>query len=347
MTPFVDACLAAPAGVALLAMLEARERTDLRLFEASFDSSPEAVAAAVRTVASMSFGELCSVAVSAAAWCVGPWVGDAPMNAARAYRNAEAQRPIAVAINERFGTKLHASMQPDAQEWWMSASPTGFTTLSPLFKDYDRVYDAGEFTWAGLWTVTDPPPETHDDLADAWEIYPGPVTRWRLPVRPTPRVFEIHRPDDWVELVTSYPKATERRHGSWSLPGPNQTLQGSGLLAVAGQHAAVDGMTTHLVPDWAAVAADYDAVHLSWAGLITTEGYVSRLGDGEVAMLRFWFSERTHWLHDHVGDPVPLPALELTGRACETTGLDLGSDPARRHADHALLMRLLGRRTSE
>jgi hypothetical protein len=50
------------------------------------------------------------------------------------------------------------------------------------------------------------------------------------------------------------------------------------------------------MPDWAAVATDWDAVHLSWLGLVTTEGRVIELDDGDVTIMRNWCSERTTWL---------------------------------------------------
>ena len=82
-----------PAGTALLAALEAREPSDVSMFESPHDSAPAAVEAAVRTVGSMNFGELCSIAVTAAESLVGPWVGAAAEAAAAAYRSAEARRP--------------------------------------------------------------------------------------------------------------------------------------------------------------------------------------------------------------------------------------------------------------
>ena len=92
------------------------------------------------------------------------------------------------------------------------------------FDDFSDVYGNGEFTWDGFWTVTDPPPETHDGLISAWEMYPGPVTRWRLPVRPRVRLWTINHPTDWVRLVESYPKVASRGHDGWELPGANQHL---------------------------------------------------------------------------------------------------------------------------
>lgn len=72
------------------------------------------------------------------------------------------------------------------------------------------------------------------------------------------------------------------------------------------RRAVRDHVRRHLVPDWASVATEVDGVHLSWAGVLTAEGCVTDLGDGDVAMLRYWKGERTHWLNDVLGEPVPL-----------------------------------------
>ena len=66
----------------------------------------------------------------------------------------------------------------------------------------------------------------------------------------------------------------------------------STLLAVLGQRAARTSIRRHLVPDWRAVAERCEGVHLSWAGFITTEGCITDLGHGDIALLRYWFSER-------------------------------------------------------
>jgi hypothetical protein len=271
----------------LLAALEARERSDVSWFESPVDSSPAAVEAAVRAVGSMSFGDLCAVAVDAAESLVGPWVSRAAEAAAAAYRCADARRPIAAAIGERFDRELHAPMDPAGQQWWTSATRGDpATDRRRLFQNYREVYGNGEFTWAGLWTVTDPPPEVHDDLVSVWEIFPGPISRWRLPVDPGARVYEVHRPHDWLALVTAHPMEAMRPHGGWELPGSNQSIEKSGLLDLPQQKAAVRDLATHVLPDWSSVATSFDGIHLSWAGFITTEGYVITADDGKVTMLR-------------------------------------------------------------
>jgi hypothetical protein len=188
--------------------------------------------------------------------------------------------PIAQAIDDRFGRELHRGFDVDAQEWWTSHEPGDELRVLPGLRSLDRVYGAGQHTEDGLWTVSRPPPEVRVDLVGAWELETGPVSRWRLPVKPEARIAEIHRPQDWAVLVAGYP-APARPDEGWELPGQNQrssTL--TGLLSLPTQRAARTSMRRHLVPDWARLAADYDGVHLSWAGFLTSEGYVSDLDGG-------------------------------------------------------------------
>lgn len=72
------------------------------------------------------------------------------------------------------------------------------------------------------------------------------------------RVYEITGPDAWADLVGRYPMdvSRARRHDWW------RTTRRAGRW---------------LIPDYLAVTADFDAVHLSVAGYLTTApGYRSR-----------------------------------------------------------------------
>ena len=330
----VEWLLRAPVGVGLLAVLEGRVRDDLGEVDMTHGSDTKAVEAAATLVAEVSWGSLLSVASETALCRVGPWMpAGAAFNLADAYRHVDDRRVIAEAIVERFGAALLAPMDATAQQWWWSAPSTDRRPRGPWFEDFSQVYGAGQFTFAGRWTVSDPPPEAHEDLIASWEIEPYPVSRWRLPVEGDVAVWEIHCPDDWVRLVTTYPAVGGVFEG-WELPGANQHRRElEVLLAVEDQHAArVEGR--QLVPDWKAVAGDLDGVHLSWAGFLTSEGYVSDLGAGDVTMLRYWMSERTLWLRDVFGDPIPLPAPR--GRSGDV-GIDVRDDAARRRADLDIL----------
>lgn len=97
------------------------------------------------------------------------------------------------------------------------------------------------------------------------------------------------------------------------------------------------------MPDWASVARSFDAVHLNWAGFITTEGFVDASADGVVVMLRHWGGERTLWLADRFGQPEPLDAPALSGRILGDTGTGAAGDVDRRAEDRTRLARLLDR----
>jgi hypothetical protein len=291
----------------------------------------------------MPFGEIHSWAVSAAENLAGPWSGSSLEELPWCYRLASERRSIAVAISERFGQRLHESADHEGQQWWECPQAEGYVA-KPLFGDFSHVYGNGEFPWEGLWTVTDPPPEVHDSLISAWDYLSGTTSRWRLPVRTDARVWNINGPADWVRLVETSPKVATAPHSGWELPGPNQHHRDiEELLSTPNQCAVRVDIERHVLPDWDAVARDYDGVHLSWGGFLTTEGYVSDLPGGGVTMLRYWGSERTLWLRDVFGEPTPLDAPNLSGTYCGIVGVDASRDEGRRELDLDTLTTLLGR----
>lgn len=89
-----------------------------------------------------------------------------------------------------------------------------------------------------------------------------PLAWWSMRLLEEVRVFEIHGPSDWHNLCDRYP--VKDRQG-------------------------------RLVPNWGAVAEDWDGVHLSLGGLLITEQnrYESPSG---WTMLDFWHAEQTYWL---------------------------------------------------
>jgi hypothetical protein len=78
---------------------------------------------------------------------------------------------------------------------------------------------------------------------------------WPVSVSPGARVFEVTSLDSWAELVGRYPLNVpySRRHDWWRVTGLNEHW---------------------LIPDYVAVAADYDAIHL------TATAYLSAAGRG-------------------------------------------------------------------
>ena len=302
--------LDAPVGVATIAVLEERERTGQSSMREALDrADPRAVDRAVAAVKSMTFGDFLAVVLDAAHDVAGPWTPNAPEDLAQAYRSHRTRRPIAEAITARFATQLRAPLDYYRQEWWWHDNVADdFRHPRPVSANYEQVYGNGEFTWAGVWTVTSPPPEIHRRLESAWD-FAELASRWSVPIRPDGRVYPIDGPNDWVALVERFPHVAEREHDGWELPGVNSRRypDEAGLEAASEGRARRSSLTRHVLPEWRAVATHYDGVHLSWAGFLTCEGYIAELPSGGVTMLRYWGSERTHWLTDVLGEPVKLP----------------------------------------
>lgn len=101
---------------------------------------------------------------------------------------------------------------------------------------------------------------------------------WPLQPSSECQVFEITGPDAWVELVGRYPMdvSLSRRHDWWRATGHEGTW---------------------LIPDWAAVASDFDAVHLTMLGYLATAGRALPVGDSHT-VLAGWNPDETYWLAD-------------------------------------------------
>jgi hypothetical protein len=114
----------------------------------------------------------------------------------------------------------------------------------------------------------------------ATEDWPGwsDVRCWPLSPRRAPRTWEITGPGDWAALVARYPLevSKSRRHDWWRVTGQ------------AGRW---------LIPDYAAAAVHYDAIHLSISGYLTTAGRALPAGEART-MLAGWSPDETYWLAD-------------------------------------------------
>ncbi|WP_170183600.1 hypothetical protein [Pseudonocardia hydrocarbonoxydans] len=109
------------------------------------------------------------------------------------------------------------------------------------------------------------------------EDSPGRSTETCRPVSAQGRVLEITGAADWVDLVRAHPLEVtrSRRHDWWRATG-------------------VDGRWS--IPDWAAVARDHDAVHLTVRGYLQAAGVALPVGDGTHTVLAGWDPDRTWWL---------------------------------------------------
>ena len=101
-----------------------------------------------------------------------------------------------------------------------------------------------------------------------------PLAWWAMRFPQDARVFEINGPSDWHELCVRYQaRGTE---------------------------------DDRLVPNWGAVSEEWDGVHLTLGGLLTTEQgrYESPAG---WTMLESWQAEQTYWLGSLEIDSERLP----------------------------------------
>jgi hypothetical protein len=101
---------------------------------------------------------------------------------------------------------------------------------------------------------------------------------WLLEPRPGASIFEIGGANDWGELVRRYPLdvTKSRRHDWWRVTGRD---------------------VEWAIPDFHAVAGDYDAVHLTVAGYLATAGRAVRAGEWQT-VLAGWNPDETWWLTD-------------------------------------------------
>jgi hypothetical protein len=102
---------------------------------------------------------------------------------------------------------------------------------------------------------------------------------WPMAFRADARIYEIRGPEDWTNLVSRYPlEVTRARWHDW--------------FKVTGRAG------TWLIPDYAAVAADYDAVHLTIGGYLTAAGRALAVSGSAATMLAGWDPDKTYWLAD-------------------------------------------------
>lgn len=105
-----------------------------------------------------------------------------------------------------------------------------------------------------------------------------PLRETRLRVAADARVWEITSPADWHRLA--------RTHGDpATYAGTDPHLLDSA------------GLEHGIGPTWSAVAADWDGVHLTFGGFLTSL-YVPVTSGGSTTTLWSWRSERTLWLRD-------------------------------------------------
>lgn len=276
-----DAFLAAPAGQALLALVEGH------------GLAPADLADPLTAVH----------LVTSAMDLISRWDPVTPARLERLALDSPARRPLA----ERLASAPEldwwfAPLDRDAQLW---SSLAGSDYLEP---GLDRA-TAGPLSGFERYAHKPTPSiltssAVADDLSSlivasvlgSNDMQPHPfeeIRRTRLAVRPHARVYEITGPAAWAALARRYPAIDPGNH--------HQAVNADGSLE--------PGEPPEVVPDWPAVARDWDGVHVSLgAVLLATDVRV----EDETGMSRLWAwnAEGTYWLRWAFSAANPLPDLD-------------------------------------
>lgn len=157
----------------------------------------------------------------------------------------------------------------------------------------DRPTDP-EAAWSGEWWST-PPRTLTTSTRGLGDL--GPIGLWLMEDNPgwerassravsVPdgvRVYEIDGPAAWARLCRERPVDVtgEKRHDWYRTTGR------------AG---------TWVVPDWSAVAREYDAVHLTMTGYLQAAGTAIAVDETRASVIAGWAPDETFWLTDVLGD---------------------------------------------
>ena len=160
--------------------------------------------------------------------------------------------------------------------WWSTPSMTGLVVSTRRVPGIAELDGQPLPAPAGLVLVED---------EAGWST----ARSWPVPVPSGARVLELTGPDDWAALVGRHPLAvTASRRHDW--------------YRTTGQDAA------WLLPDWASVATEVDAVHLTVDGYLSTAGRALPVpGTGAHTVLAGSAPDATWWLADDLpalGNPV-------------------------------------------
>lgn len=116
----------------------------------------------------------------------------------------------------------------------------------------------------------------------------------KVSVPPSVKVLEIVTAEHWVKLCRDYGMGvTAHKRYDW--------------YRTTGRDGA------WLIPDWLAVAKDFDAVHLSTAGYLTLAGECLKVDENFASVIAGWDPDKTYWFTDDLRfyeDPVSWNCLD-------------------------------------
>ena len=294
----VEELLASPAGCAFLVVLE---------------ESGVGPAEAVRP-------EMSLQAASVALMELNIWAPDFQEIMEYALLNGRRLRELARAVLEQPGVGWWFEPIARESQMWTSSSgesPTAAGLKSPNLqmtyserrtnKPEPGLYTSTSFGGITSFLTVMDMSEVYGPVNDMAIFFEFPLNQWRVRVSEAARVYEINGAADWHRLCAAYPARSARDtsdpeasdRASWSVY-PLRLYDGSRGVD------AVTDMERWLTPNWAAVAEDWDGVHLTLGGLLTAEKVRVASAAGW-SMHRFWDIEQTMWLRWAFDDVERLP----------------------------------------
>lgn len=258
-------------GSVLLALLELVERRDVDRLHWGGHCDLTAVEAAIRSGNDLEYTDLLKH-ILLAVEVTSPWNPDGEDEVAVMRSCASDRLPIAELLMNRFANRLASDCEFELQEMWLNPTQHERYLRSKYFVEHRNIYAQGQFTWAGMWSTTTSAPKITEWIISGIGTSEE-IDCYKPVVADGARVYEIHSFGDWAKLVID-----------------NKLNALPGILA----------------PDWTAIARKYDAVHLSWMGLLLGHDNSTLANDWKVIPLKYWNYERTLWLNDCFSELVEL-----------------------------------------
>jgi hypothetical protein len=180
-------------------------------------------------------------------------------------------------------------LDPDRQFWIATGKPQHVARphLVPRASSFRPLAGTGRSPipstkpfGVGLFTATGLPGDQgmwrrYLDLNQGSSLHPRPWHVWRLTPSATVRVYEVASAAEWAGLLTRYPTV----------------------------HRDV------VFPDWADVAEDYDAIHLTLRAIAAVQG-LSLTTDHGPSAATYWDVESVFWLHWSFTDTEPVETVD-------------------------------------
>lgn len=214
---------------------------------------------------------------------------------------------------ERLEGLARAILQDPKTDWWFAPlnrqsqawvsghyaktlSSEKFVPLSPMRKSPIGDRSSQKVFGGGLYT------STLVKGASSWKALlnedfhsirsrkgTAPIPHYRLNACESAHIYEIRSPLDWHRLCVNYP----------AICFPNANDYGRQLDKIYPLKPTSKGtnefkLGNWLTPDWHAVSNDYDAIHLTFGGLLTSDKVRVESDEGW-SMNRIWDAEQTLW----------------------------------------------------